>query len=117
MKFISKRANASFEGCAFKHFLYQTDDKYKINKLRTSSWYGKGFTELSQDEENEILTKTGSELNADELQRLLERRRNAETTEYEEYSYEDLKTEAKDKGMKWKGFPKKKDLIRYLNES
>ena len=145
MKFISKRCNISFNGCAFKHFSFQTEDEAKIKLLRSHFGYGNDFIELGA-KDNSLGKLTPEEINS-----IIERRKHSEEVEFEKVEeiqemekmitdtkkntnlfdvdveevgtkytmkddYEELKTEAKAKGMEWKGFPKKKDLIEFLNE-
>ena len=135
-RFVAKRRNISFEGCAFKNFGYQTEDVDRISRLRKSRFCNNGFIEIERDDVlGESFNKPIGQASVEELKRQIMLRENAETTEFEEVNvqdldneikevqeytieddYEELKAKAKEKGMVWKGFPKKKDLIEFLNE-
>jgi len=77
MRFVAKRRNVSYEGCAFKHFGYETDDVDKIIKLKNSKFYNKGFIALEDTDKN-IVTMTGSglsDLDINELEKLIEKKK------------------------------------------
>ena len=143
MRCVSKRRNISFEGCAFKNFSYQTEDPERMARLKRSKMYGKDFIEIDQGEDiKAILSKPANQLNLDELKAIIARREGAKEVNFEKvegtitlnadtitldndsktnsgifesWEYKELKEEAKERGMKWKGFPKRVDLIEYLN--
>jgi len=135
-KFVAKRRNISFEGCAFKNFGYNTNDINELTHLRSSKFYNNGFIEIDREEITGIsLSKPLGKANKDELKKMLATMESEEvkfekvdeslvvadnktetiTNDYSNWEYNDLKIEAKEKGMKWTGFPKKIDLIEYLN--
>jgi len=135
-RFVAKRRNISFEGCAFKNFAFKTNDIDKVEDLRKSSFYNNGFTEIDRDEATGVsLNKPLGKASKEELKRMLATME-SEDVEFEKIEeslvvideeiktediykikddYENLKIEAKKKGMVWKGFPKKTALIEFLN--
>ena len=135
-KFVAKRRNVSFEGCAFKNFAYKTDDIDKMARLRNSKFYNNGFLEIDRNEETGVsVNKTLGSATKEELQKLLDRMESEEvefekveeslvvadnktetiTTDYSNWEYNKLKEIAKEKGMIWKGFPSKISLVEFLS--
>jgi hypothetical protein len=120
--FISKRRHVSFEGCGFRFFTYETDNEYKIKKLRTSRFYGRDFMELKDGEDaEEIINSTVRELSLEDLRKMLAEKeleiaKVKDTTVYTiEDDYKELKRLAKNAGMEWKKMPKKEVLVEFLN--
>jgi hypothetical protein len=114
-KFISKRANVNFEGCAFRMYTYSTEEPERIQRLRRSYWYDKDFIELRDGEEVESTNGEDvlSSLTTEEIERILRERR--ASVDYSEWKYQDLYNEAKKRGESFSKRPTKDELIGILN--